>query len=266
MFLQHKYQQKPRQWGPYNTVKAAFAQRLNMPLPTMFCPLWEVAGKFWDLMFAGESGAFSGMLSWCGDGIYVKNNALPSYATVPQAFSAADNTPWTVAITLSTQSTSQSKAIIAAYNNNTSYGYLARYPGAKFRIRLSSAVDFTAITDFSRPTTIVITCDGATTGTIRAYQDGDLRGSSSQSNTAFDLDMIGINSNTYCAEDDVVYQISAWNTELSSDEVKRFSDGLWEFLHPVVLDTYFGAFDATQLPIIITPLYTINQVAQGDQL
>jgi hypothetical protein len=253
-FLRQKYKQKPKQWGPFSGAKSAFHQNLKnigVPIPSMFCPLWENAGLFHDLENLGESGEFFEALEWKENGLHVSNSALQAWGFLPVAFSAADNTPWAIAITFKTRSTSTTKAILAGNDNSTDYGYIGRYPGSKFRLRLSGALDFATITDFSRETTIIVVCDGSSESTIKAYQDGIYKESKSTGVSSFDFNHIGINSATYCAEDDIIYQISAWNEELSASQVKSFSDNLWGLLAPVQQKTIFPPIESGLLPIIL---------------
>lgn len=234
--------QKPKQWGSYNGVQSVLKNRLEnagIPTPVFYYPFWEMAGKFRDIISGLHGGDFSGELGWEENGVHVSNISTPGYSTLNNSFSASDNTPWTIALTFKSKSNNQTKVILAGYNNSVSYGYLARYPGSKFRIRFVTAIDFTTITNFYNVTTIIITCNGSKTNNITAYQDGVLKDVKTSASTAFDLNMIGTSNTTYTAENDIIYQLSAWDSCLTYSQVSLFSNNVFYYIQPPTFRTYF---------------------------
>lgn len=254
MYIVGKYyqgnpDQKPDQWGSIADVQYAVRANcedwigVDYDKVAFAVPGWSGSGgKIIDLGYK-SSGFGSVLRNGNFDNNYGINLTNTSYAYLNSTLRNNNGEEFSLFFDFMKKGSSTSRAILAGYDNNITYGYVAAYPGIRARIRFNTSVDFTSIRVFSKRNQLVFVCDK--NKNAKAYQNALLKQTISVPNTEFDFNQIGALSAPYSIDDATIYNSFGFKTALNTQQVELLSNQPSKLFQPVLRPLYF---DFTDLP------------------
>lgn len=255
MYIVGKYyqgnpDQKPEQWGSIADVQYAVRANcedwigVDYDKVAFAVPGWSGSGgKIIDLGYR-SSGFGSVLRNGNFDSNYGINLINPSYAYLNSTLHNNNGEEFSLFFDFIKRGSSTSRSILAGYDYNITYGYVAAYPGIRARIRFNTSVDFTSIRVFSKRNQLVFVCDK--NKNVKAYQNALLKQTISVPNTEFDFNQIGALSGTYAIDDATIYNSFGFKTALNTQQVELLSNQPSKLFQPVSRPLYF---DFTDLPV-----------------
>jgi hypothetical protein len=254
MYIVGKYYQgnpdkKPEQWGSIADVQYAVRhwceEWLGVDYPKLIfaVPGWQGTDKkIIDLGYK-SNGFGTQLVKGTFDKKYGINLINPSYAYLNSTLHNNDGEEFSLFFDFIKRGSSTSQAILAGYDNQISYGYVAVYPNTKARIRFADLADFTNIKVFDKRNQLVFVCDK--NKNVKAYQNALLKQTIYVLNTEFDFNQIGSPSGPYSIDDATIYNSFGFKTALNTQHVELLSNQPSNLFQPVSRPIYF---DFTDLP------------------
>lgn len=234
---------KPPMWGSLDAVRFAVranCERMGIDPASIvrYWPMWERGGPRLQELIGGGLATFGNVADMDALGLVLGDGTNVNTHVGVAGYSFPDDVDYFFSFGIWPIEYTSGVRIFAGYNNSISLNYVALYNGA-LRVRLSTACDFSSISDFSKPQSICVLA-GAASGELSAIAStGAEQTITGMSNTALSMNNFGFYSTSYTA---TKIRLSHWiaaSGGISADAARRMVYEPFALLMPVARPVYF---------------------------